>query len=468
MEKSEKKGINISARSFVTSILVILALMILTYALTFIIPAGEYARTVNANGDSIIDLSSEFRYVEGGLPFWKWLLSPFLVLGAEGGGTTIAVIAFLLVIGGVFNSLDHCGLMKYMLELIVHKFGKHRYKLMAIIILFFMCMGAFIGSFEECVPLVPIVVALAISLGWDPLTGLGMSILAAGCGFSSGICNPFTVGVAQELAGLPMFSGIWLRIIGFVLIYALLFAFLHHHAKKHAKPLEDALAEHSFRKDPDMNKAFGIFAVILGIGILTVLCSSFLTFLQDYTMIIVALMFLIAGITAVLTAKMTARELLKTFLSGILSILPAVLMILMAASIKYTLVEAKILDTLLHSAMVATATLPKWCVILFIYLIVLVMNFFIASGSAKAFLLIPLIAPIAQAFGISPQLSVLAFAFGDGFSNVFYPTNPVLLISLGLADTSYGKWVKWSVKFQLANLILTSLLLLFGLAVGYA
>ena len=185
-------------------------------------------------------------------------------------------------------------------------------------------------------------------------------------------------------------------------------------------------------------------------------------------MIIVALMFLIAGITAVLTAKMTARELLKTFLSGILSILPAVLMILMAASIKYTLVEAKILDTLLHSAMVATATLPKWCVILFIYLIVLVMNFFIASGSAKAFLLIPLIAPIAQAFGISPQLSVLAFAFGDGFSNVFYPTNPVLLISLGLADTSYGKWVKWSVKFQLANLILTSLLLLFGLAVGYA
>ena len=111
--------------------------------------------------------------------------------------------------------------------------------------------------------------------------------------------------------------------------------------------------------------------------------------------------------------------------------------------------------------------MPKWAVILFIYLIVLVMNFFISSGSAKAFMLIPLIVPMAQIFGISTQLCILAFAFGDGFSNVLYPTNPVLLISLGLADVSYGDWFKWSWKFQLMNLLLTSGLLLLGLAVGY-
>ena len=95
------------------------------------------------------------------------------------------------------------------------------------------------------------------------------------------------------------------------------------------------------------------------------------------------------------------------------------------------------------------------------------MNFFIPSGSAKAFLLMPLIVPVAQVFGLTAQLCVLAFAFGDGFSNVFYPTNPVLLISLGLADVSYGKWVKFSWKFQLLNLILTSGLLLLGLVTGY-
>ena len=95
------------------------------------------------------------------------------------------------------------------------------------------------------------------------------------------------------------------------------------------------------------------------------------------------------------------------------------------------------------------------------------MNFFIPSGSAKAFLLMPLIVPAAQAFDISAQLCIVAFAFGDGFSNVFYPTNPVLLISLGLANVSYGDWVKWSGKFQIVNLILTGLLLLGGLLVGY-
>ena len=142
-------------------------------------------------------------------------------------------------------------------------------------------------------------------------------------------------------------------------------------------------------------------------------------------------------------------------------------MILMTASIKYTLEEAKVLDTILHEAVILAETMPQWAVILFIYLIVLVMNFFIPSGSAKAFMLIPLIVPMAQVFGISTQLCIVAFAFGDGFSNVFYPTNPALLISLGLAGVSYGDWFKWSWKFQGLNLILTSCLLLFGLAIGY-
>lgn len=184
-------------------------------------------------------------------------------------------------------------------------------------------------------------------------------------------------------------------------------------------------------------------------------------------MIIVAVIFLVGGISAALVSGMTPGTLGRTFLQGMVSLLPAVLMILMVSSIKYTLGEAKILDTILHQAVLLAETLPKWAVSLFIYGIVLGMNFFIPSGSAKAFMMIPLIAPMAQIFGISKQLAIVAFAFGDGFSNVFYPTNPALLISLGLADVSYSDWFKWSGKFQPLNPILTSLILLFGLAVGY-
>ena len=115
----------------------------------------------------------------------------------------------------------------------------------------------------------------------------------------------------------------------------------------------------------------------------------------------------------------------------------------------------------------AAGGMSRAALVLFIYLICLILNFFIPSGSAKAFLLIPLIVPLAGMFRVSSQLCILAFAFGDGFSNVFYPTNPCLLISLGLVDSSYGKWARYSGKFQFMNLLLTAGLLLFGLVMGY-
>ena len=467
MDKTQQKGLNLSVRSFITAIIVIFILMVSAFVLTLVIPGGTYARTLDANGHLVIDTAGGFSYTDGGIPFWKWLLSPILVLGASGSGTLIAVIAFLLVIGGVFNSLDQCGLLNYILNKIASRFSHVRYKLMAIIMLFFMALGSMIGSFEECVPLVPIVVALAVNLGWDALTGVGMSLLSVGCGFAAGVCNPFTVGVAQELAGLPMFSGAWMRMLSFVLIYALLLFFVRTYAKRIEAPLSKVQNNNTFSSSPNMDLGMLCFTVILGLGIAVILCSGFIPALQDYTMIIVAVMFLAAGMVSTLISGMSGKKLGKTFLSGSFSVLPAVVMILMASSIKFTLEQANVLDTLLHSAVLKAETLPKWTVILFIYLIVLVMNFFIPSGSAKAFMLIPLIVPMAQIFGISTQLCVLAFAFGDGFSNVLYPTNPALLISLGLADISYSDWFKWSWKFQALNLLLTSALLLFGLAVGY-
>ena len=466
MGVSEDKGLSISVRSFITALIVIFVLMCGTYVLSVVVPGGIYMRVPDENGNLLIDTSGGFTYVDGGIPFWKWILSPVLVLGASGSGTLIAVILFLLVIGGIFNSLEVCGLMKYMLDRIASKFGEVRYRLMAVLLFFFMALGAMIGSFEECVPLVPIVVALAVKLGWDPLTGMGMSLLAVGCGFASGVCNPFTVGVAQQLAGIPMFSGVWMRVLSFFLIYALLFLFVRAYARKIEKPMQ-SVERISFIPERKQDCGLVWFGAILGTGILLVLSSAFIPALQSLTMVVVAITFLAAGIVSCLVSGMKLSALGKSAWEGIRNIIPAVAMILMASSVKYTLEEAQVLDTILHRAIVLAETMPKWLVILFIYLIVLVMNFFIPSGSAKAFMLIPLIVPMAQIFGISTQLCIVAFAFGDGFSNVLYPTNPALLISLGLANFSYGEWFKWSWKFQGMNLLLTSFLLLFGLFAGY-
>lgn len=398
-EKKKKTAVGASVKSFITAIIVIFVMMVLTYILTFIIPGG-------------------------GIPFWKWLLSPILVLFGEDSSSIITIILLLLALGGVFNSLDKFGVLRFLLDKITDKFGKRKKILLAVIPLFFMMLGSVAGTYEECVPLVPVVVALAIRFGWDALTGLGMSILAAGCGFAAGVCNPFTIGVAQELVGLPMFSGLWLRAVNFVIIYGLLVMFLFFHVKKIEKPMENILLDENAQSDSKAKKEYYL----------------------DNKLV----------------------KLVVTFRNGVISVLPGVLLILMANSIKYTLMEGNILDAILQGAITMVEGLPRWSVILFVYALVLIMNFFIPSGSAKAFLLMPLIVPTAQVFDISAQLCIMAFAFGDGFSNVFYPTNPVLLISLGLADVSYGEWVKWSTKFQFANLILTAGLLLLGLAIGYS
>ena len=394
----EKHKMEASVKSFITAIIVIFAMMLLTYGLTFMIPGGY-------------------------IPFWKWILSPILVLFTEDSGSMIAIIALLVILGGLFNSLDKFGILRLLLDKITAKFGKNRRVLLAVIPLFFMVLGSAAGSFEECVPLVPVVVALSIRLGWDVLTGLGMSVLAVGCGFAAGVCNPFTIGVAQELAGLPMFSGMWYRAVAFVIIYMFLMIFLLAHVKKIEKPMSEEMIQASKEGKVKQIIPSSSGSILWKLGI--------------------------------------------TFKDGIMSVLPGVLLILMANSIRYTLMEGNILDTILEGAVALAAGMPRWGIILFIYGLVLFLNFFIPSGSAKAFLLMPLIVPLAEAFGISAQLCVMAFAFGDGFSNVFYPTNPVLLISIGLANVSYGTWAKWSGKFQLLNLFVTSGMLLVGMLIGY-
>ena len=477
MEGRSKRVFNVGTRSFIAALIILFILMTLIYALTFILPAGEYQRVMTDGKESIV--AGTYQTVTGGLPFWRWLLSPFLALGSSGSGTVIAIIAFLLVIGGAFNAMDECGVLSYMFNRVYRMFEHQKYKLLPLVALFFMCLGAFVGSFEECVPLLPIAVALAYSLGWDALVGLGMSLLAVGFGFSTGVANPFTVGVAQQLVGLPMFSGIWMRILTFVLIYGLLMAFLIPYAKrierdpKRSMIYDPAMIDRwaSLRMDyveeRRKDRALIWFAAVLGGGIVLILSSSVIPFLQDIIMPLIALIFLLAGTISSLVSGMDGRAYFKSFGKGMLNILPAVLLILMANSIRYTMVESKILDTILYQTVQLTQNATSGVVVLLIYALALVLELFISSGSAKAFLLMPLIAPIADLSGISRQIAVLAYAFGDGFSNVFYPTNPVLLISLGIVGIGYGKWFRWSAKIQVAVLALTGGLLLFANAIGY-
>lgn len=468
-------SVKVSKRTFVSAVIILACLITVAGLLTHVIPAGEFQRNT-VDGREII-VPGTFQYTEGsGYPVWRWLTAPMEVLWGPDSLMIITIILFILIIGGAFAILDKTGVLAAAIGSIVAALGHRKYLLLSIITLFFMLFGSLLGILEEIVPLVPLAVALAWSLGWDSLTGLGMSLLATGFGFAAAISNPFTIGVAQRIAGLPPFSGAGFRAGVFALVYGVLIVFLVRHAKRvegnpRSSPVweEDAKARGGDVRDLSKVKAakaplFWFVGTLLAILAL-IISASQIPGLSDFTMPLVALLFLIGGLGAgLLTGQ--GWKVLRTFAQGALGILPGVILIMMAMSVKYIITKGGIMDTVLFYAADTISHTSAAGASLLTYAVVLFLNFFIGSATAKAFLVMPLITPLADLVGITRQLAVLAFAFGDGFSNVLYPTNPILLIALGLTVVSYPKWFRWVIGLQLLVLVLTALILLAAVALN--
>ena len=478
----DKAGAQISTRAFIQSVVILLLLMMIAGVLTRVIPAGSYAR-IEMDGREMVDPTS-FQYIEQpDYPVWRWFTAPVEVLWGDDGLTIIVIILFILIVGIAFAVMDKSGLLRASLGRIVKAFGKRKYQLLLVVSFFFMAIGAFFGIFEEVVPLVPLMVALAYFLGWDALVGLGMSVLAVNMGFSAAITNPFTIGVAQKLADLPLFSGAWFRVIIFITIYIVFSIFLVRYARKverdpGASPVYDeGKAEASKYSDWDLDtltqgtgslRGPMIWLAIFMILIVVVLISGpFIPAISDYALPLVGLLFFVGGVGASLFSGAPRNKVIKAVGEGLTGIAPAIPLILMAASVKHIVAQGQILDTILfHASQAFIGTSPVVAALL-IYALSLLIEFFVASGSAKAFLLMPIMLPLADLVGVTRQVVVTAYSFGDGFSNMLYPTNPVLLICLGLTVVSYPKWLKWSLKLWVWILLITVVFLAVGVAIDY-
>ena len=480
MNKDNDSGIKISMKSFLSSLVILLILMIASGMLTRILPPGEYDRII-VEGRETIDINS-FEFIEKqNYPVYRWFTAPVEVLWSEDSLTVIVIILFILFIGGTFTILEKSGIIKYAMDKIVKKFSSNRYLLMSVLVLFFMAFGAIFGIFEELIALVPICVTLSYSLGWDSLTGLGMSALASGFGFAAAVFNPFTVGVAQELANLPPFSGFLYRILIFTIIYGLLLIFLLKYARKIEKDptlslvyAEDELQKQKYNQpvkqdeeNPNLPKAIRMFTIFLAIILLFIISGFFIEFLSLITLPVVAVLFLIGGLLSGHASKYSEGTLLKDWMQGLLGIAPSVILILMAMSVKVIITYGKIMDTILYYAFNSISGYSPYVAGLLIYLLVLLLEFFIGSASAKAFLVIPIIIPITDMIGITRQAAVQAFCFGDGFSNMLFPTNAALMIALGLTPVSYLKWFKWVIKLQFMVFLISLILLFIAIGFGY-
>ncbi len=476
------KSAQISRKSFIQSFIILIVLILIAGVLTRVIPSGSYTRA-DQGGSTVILPDSYQPQAKPDYPIWRWFTAPVEVLAGPDSLTIITILIFLLMVGAAFAVLQHSQILASVISRIIALFGGRKYLLLWVISLFFMVIGGFFGIFEEVIPLVPIMIALAIHLGWDTLTGLGMSILAVNMGFSTAITNPFTIGVAQKLAELPLFSGAGLRMVFFVIIYLIFMLFLTGYARRIEKdpvvsPVyreEEAASlrgKHSEWQAGEVDSAklkpalvwFGSFTLLIAIVLFS---APFVEFLSSYSLPLVALLFFIGGLGAGFLSGTPGKKVWKAAWEGALGIAPGIPLILMASSVKYIVTEGAILDTLLMYASGWLNGTSAYAASLITYGLALVIEFFIGSGSAKAFLLMPILVPLADLIGITRQAVITAYCFGDGFSNLIYPTNPVLLIALGLTVVSYPKWLKWSLRLWLWVFPVTVLFLLFAVFIKF-
>lgn len=471
--------LKIGKRAFLISFLIILFLMIFSGIMTKIIPSGEFSRVV-VDGREIIETDS-FKSVESpDYPVWRWFTAPVEILWSGESLMVIIISIFIIVVGGAFSVLGQTGVIKQLINAVISKFRKSRFLLLSIVVLLFMLFGALMGIFEEVVALVPIMIAFSFSLGWDTFMGLGMSIVATGFGFSAAIANPFTMGVAQKIAGLPLFSGVFFRIVFFIATYIVLLLFLRSYARKiemnpefsysyiQDNEKKNAVNSDDIRNDHAENKKPIVFFICcLSIMFIYIILSSFFSVLSDLNLPVVIVFFLIASIGVGLLSGNSFSKTLKVFVKGITGVAPGIILILMATSVKHIIYNGKIMDTILYHTANAISSTSPYAAAMLSFALVLFLNLFIGSASAKAFLIMPILSPLSEMVGITRQSAVLAFCLGDGFSNLIYPTNAVLLIALGISAISYTKWFKWIFKLQLIMLVFSISALLLSVYLNF-
>ena len=425
---------------------VIIAVIIAICAiLTWFVPGGQYVKAE--------DGTLSYEAVDSVPQTWQVLSAVYHGFVKQAG-----IIVFILVVGGAFWLLNATGAVETGIQRFIVKIGKRdRLVLVALTVLFSLA-GAVFGMSEETIPFVGIVVPLVVSMGYDAFMGMLVVYVASNVGFSSAFLNPFTVGIAQGMADLPLFSGMGYRIFCWAFLTVLMAVFVCVYARRTKKETSPRAPSGLGRNDvkPLTKRQAWILVILL----LTVVALIVGVTCWDWYMPEITGLFLGMGILCGIIAGFSANRIADELIAGARDILSAALVVGFASGIIVILQDGRIVDSILHSMQEGLDGTSPVASLSAMYGIQALINFIIPSATAKAAITIPIMAPFADMVGVSRQAMVLAFQFGDGFTNMITPTSGVLVAALAMARIPYAKWVKWIWKGVLILLLLGLLLLL--------
>lgn len=482
-EKKSTKDMRMNKKAVTIRLIVIAACIILCGILTLIIPQGTYDRQTE-NGHTVI-VDGSFHYLDQPpMAVWHWITAPFEALTTSAGISGLTIILVLLAMGGIMVLLDEAKIMVYIITAVQKRFGGSRYKLMYVMSAVMMVMGSTLSFYDQCGIFIPLALAIAYSYNWDCLVGIGLSFLPIAMGFSVSTINPFTIGIPQTVAGLPVNSGIWLRAILLVIMYFIYVIFLRGYINKiEADPSnslvygeEDAIrgmfhvdADPEILKDVKLRRAATAFITSVALVVLYTVGVVFVPALNSSTMIVMLILLTLGTFISVALSgryeKFSAE--MKDFFAGMKVTAPAALIIFLIMGVRHIITKGNIMDTLLYYCYNAIEGTSPYVAVFIILAITMLLEFVIGSASAKAYLLLPLLVPLGSLVGLTAQTTVQAYIFGDGFTNAFYPTSNMLLLITGVTGISFGKWYKWTAKLMAAIVVFVIAVLTFCVAIGY-
>lgn len=434
------------------TLVIITVIIALVTIATYIIPGGAYDTVVNESGKTVV-VNGTFKYIESQPQnIFKVLQAPIqgIVEGAE-------IIAFLFIVGGAFSVISKTQAIDFGILKIVEKFKGKEILVLPILMFMFSLGGATFGMSEESVAFIAILLPLVLALGYDSIVAMCVTYLACNLGFSSAMLNPFTVGIGQSIAEIPLYSGVEYRTITwfittlvgcvFVMIYAM-------KIKKNPKlsPVfeSDQIKREKLKnvqsENADFKTSHKIIVLTLFIGLAIIVYG---VLKLGFWIPQIAGIFLAVGLISGIVGKLTPNEMATSFTNGAKDMIGAAILIGFARSIMIIAQNANIIDTILFNLSNAIGHLPSLIAAYIMFPIQMFINFFVNSGSGQAALTMPILAPLGDLVGISRQLTVLIYQLGDGFSNAMFPTSGVLIACLGIAGVPYGKWLKWIMPLQI-------------------
>ncbi|MCH8569134.1 MAG: AbgT family transporter [Balneolales bacterium] len=455
------------------TLILVLLVMVFFAALTWVIPGGQFER-VDMDGREVVDPGS-FSYIDSNpTSLVDLFLAPVRGFNDSYG---LAIIVFIFIVAGAFSIISRTGAFDVFIRRAA-KFFSDNPQWRPIYIPFFMVlfsvMGATFGMSEETIVFVPLFVTLSLALGYDSITGVAIPYVGAHIGFAGAVYNPFTVGIAQGLAEIPVFSGAGFRMILWLAITAAGIVMVYAYASSvHKNPMKSPVYNIDKKreiKDEDSEippiMMRHIIVILLFFGTLAALIYGVVKlgwYIEELSGLFIGL-----AVLSALFGRLSGDAAANAFLTGMRDVMGAAVIIALSRAILIIITDAEIVDTILFHLASSLDNLNAYGSASLMLGVQTLLNVVVPSGSGQAALTIPLMAPLGDLIGISRQSVVLIFQLGDGITNMIIPTSGVLMGVLGIAKIPWEVWAKWLFMKLLVLYAIALVFIVVGIAIGYS